>query len=359
MYYHIFTGENIYSQSLLNLLDKSIDMDKHMIFFGFAKKTEKKYEYSERLSQRIKHLTNPSDLLYFINNIKNTDWIYIHYLAYDPSLLFWANNISLLHKSTWVAWGNDIYSYYKRDKNIKTKIYEKLRVKIIKEIPEIAVFVKEDFELIKSFYQTDAYYTPIMYPMPVNIEHLKDLNDSKKDSTIRFLIGNSGDPSNLHFEMLDYLRQYKNENIQIQCPMAYGGNNEYKNSVINYGKEIFGDKFTAITEMMNLKDYGEFLSTINISLMNHNRQQGLGNILALLYLGKKVYMRTEITSYFYFQRQDCEIYNISELSNTSFDMIKAPLLNKSKNKQIVTEIISEKNYLKLWLDLLKKHEVSI
>lgn len=355
MFYHIFTGESVYSQALLKLLEKNVNLEEHTIIFGFAKMQDKTFEYSEALCSRIKYLTKPKDLLFCINNIQSANWIYIHYLAYDPSLLYWALHKSLVLKSTWVAWGNDIYSYYKKNNNLKTRIYEILRRHIIRQLPEIAVFVEEDFSLIKSFYKTKALHIPILYPIPVNLEHLEKIEAVKSDSTVRIMIGNSGDPSNLHLEMIDKLVPFRDKDIEILCPLSYGGSCDYKKAVIDRGKEILGDKFVAITELMSLEEYSKFLGRIDISLMNHKRQQGLGNILALLYLGKKVFIRPDITSYYYFKRQNCRVYNIQDFDKIQFEELKAPITDKQQNKAIIKKIISEENYLTLWLNLFNKH----
>jgi len=356
MYFHVFTSENVYSFALLSLFEKNIDLRNHFFFFGFGKKQKTTIHYSTELSQQIKYLQKPADIVFFLKNIKAAKWIYLHYLAYDPTLLFWATNLLLLKKTTWVVWGNDIYSYYKRNKNLKTRIYERLRVKVIANIPEIAAFVREDFDLIKSIYKTNANYSDILYPLPVNIEHLNFEKTISKSHDLKFLIGNSGDPSNLHHEMITYLSRFKDEKITVFCPLSYGGSKEYREAIVQHGKDAFGDNFVAITSHLEKEAYAQFLNSIDIALMNHKRQQGLGNILPLLYLDKKVFLRTDITSYYFFQRQKCEVFNIETLNVISFKELVSLTEIESNNKQIVTEIMSEKNYLNLWMNLINRHK---
>lgn len=355
MYFHIFTSESVYSSALLNLLERNIDLKNHFFYFGFGKKQKITPTYSTQLSQQIKYLQKPADIAFLLKNLKAVKWIYLHYLAYDPTLLFWATNRLLLKKTTWVVWGNDIYSYYKRNKNLKTRIYEYLRVKIIAQIPEIAAFVREDYDLIKSIYKTNAVYSDILYPIPVNIEHLNFEKESSTTSSLKFMIGNSGDPSNLHHEIIDYLARFKDENVQVFCPLSYGGSKEYRDSVLKQGKQTFGDNFVALTSHLGKEEYGCFLNSIDVAIMNHKRQQGLGNILALLYLDKKVFLRSEITSYKYFQRQNCAVYDIEYLQKITFNDLILLTKSESNNKQIVTNIMSEENYLNLWLKLINRH----
>jgi hypothetical protein len=231
-----------------------------------------------------------------------------------------------------------------------------LRVKIIAQIPEIAAFVREDYDLIKSIYKTGAAYSDILYPIPVNIEHLNFEKEISTTSDLKFMIGNSGDPSNLHHEMIDYLTRFKNHNIKVFCPLSYGGSKEYRDSIVKLGKSAFGENFVALTSHLGKEEYGRFLNSIDIAIMNHKRQQGLGNILALLYLDKKVFLRSDITSFNYFKRQKCEIFDIQKLKTISYNELV--ILNKtdSDNKQIITNIMSESNYLQLWMNLINRHK---
>lgn len=61
--------------------------------------------------------------------------------------------------------------------------------------------------------------------------------------------------------------------------------------VVDEGNRIFGDKIFFLYDFMPLDDYIAFLDKINVGIYNNNRQQGLKNIMIMLALGKKVYLR--------------------------------------------------------------------
>ncbi|NLI72696.1 MAG: TDP-N-acetylfucosamine:lipid II N-acetylfucosaminyltransferase [Bacteroidales bacterium] len=353
MYFHVFYGENGYSKALLELLENHIDLDNHIMVFGFYKEQSKNAVYSGKIN--TKSLLKINDLLFVLKNIQKADWIYIHFLQYNPTLLYWALNEKLLKKSTWIVWGSDLYSYYKKDKNLKTRIYEFWRRKVISELPEIAVFAEEEFNLIKKLYETNAEYAPILYPIPINISYLDRLKPKVSKEKTVFLLGNSGDKSNLHYEMINLLTPFSAENIEIICPLSYGADKEYQESVIRYGTKYFGDKFIPLVDFMGKEEYSQVLGSIDVALMNHKRQQGLGNILALLYLGKKVFMRTDVTSYAFLKNKGCELYDITQIKNFSFTELMETTAEIVKNKKIVKGIISKENYLNLWLNFLKRH----
>ncbi len=354
MHYHFFTNESSYSSAFIELLDNVCNPDEYFIVFGFGKKHPHKGDYAAHLKKRILYMRNPKELTKLYFGLKNSTKIFFHFLAYDPSLVFWAVNKHLLKHSTWVIWGNDLYSYHKRNNSIRTKIYEYFRRIVIKNIAEIAALVKEDYDLTKKFYATNAKYRFAIYSLPVDFEGL-DKNAVKcNDNTIRFLVGNSGDPSNLHFEALDLLSKFKNDDIEVICILSYGATAEYQKAVIEYGTNIYGSKFKPICDYMNGETYGRLLSTINVAIMNHKRQQGLGNIFPLLYIGCKVFMRSDITSYQFFKRMECEIHDIYELSNYNINILSQHE-SHNNNKNIIKQLLSRENCMAVWKNLLNEY----
>lgn len=355
-YLHVFAAESNYSRTLLELLDKNIDLEQHDFYFGFGNKDKERSPIQVKLESRIYHLRNLSSLFRFIFSFKKYQWVYFHYLSYDPTLLFWYFQRKRLRKSTWVIWGNDIYSYYRRNNNLRTKIYEFCRRRIIATFPEIAAFVEEDVQFVKKNYHSKAQYVPILYPIPVNLDSLKKVSVDfiQKDKPV-FMLGNSADPSNSHIEMINAISKYGKGKFRVICPLSYGGNPQYIKDVIKRGTDCFGLDFVPLLQILNSVEYAKLLQQVDVVLMNHNRQQGLGNILALMYLGKKVYIRTTISSFHFFIRHECEIYDIDLIGKVSLDEVLTPVRNKQKNITVIESILDEKNSLNLWIQLFSRH----
>lgn len=354
-YLHVFACESNYSHALLSMLNQHVPLNQHVFLFGFGRVDKQRSDLQKKLKSQILNVRNPLHVLKILLSLYQFKWIYFHYLSYDPTLLFWFLNKKILKKSTWIVWGNDVYSYNKRNKNIKTRLYESLRRNIIPVFPEIAAFVAEDVDFIRDKYKSKAEYVPILYPIPVNLNNLKFVSGKRETDKPVFLLGNSADPSNMHIEVLEALSKHKDADLRIYCPLSYGGTMPYKQEVIAIGKRLFGENFIPLTELLDASGYANLLSEVDIALMNHNRQQGLGNILALLYLGKKVYMRTNITSYHFFYRNKAAVFDIEEIKTSDLDDIRRKPEEISNNKAIVEHIIDEKNYLLLWQNLLNKH----
>lgn len=354
-YLHVFACESNYSHALLSLLDQHTSLEQHVFLFGFGIIDKQRSELQKKLSSKILNVRNPLHVLKILLSLYRFKWVYFHYLSYDPTLLFWFMHKKRLKKSTWIVWGNDVYSFYKRNKNLKTRIYEYLRRRIIPVFPEIAAFVEEDVDFVKKNYKSNATYIPILYPIPVNLDNLKNIPVVKQHGPPVFLLGNSADPSNFHLEIIEALAKHKDVEFKVYCPLSYGGNESYRQQVIETGRQYLGDKFVPLTELLDTNSYANLLSEVDIALMNHNRQQALGNILALLYLGKKVYLRTNITSYYFFLRNNCKVYDIGDVKSIDFREITRTTSDFSDNSLIVESIMDEKNYLHLWLNLLNKH----
>ena len=130
---------------------------------------------------------------------------------------------------------------------------------------------------------------------------------------INILVGNSADPSNNHFEVLDKLTKFQNEEIQVFVPLSYG-NPEHAEVVIEYGSSLFGNKFVAITKFMKMDEYRKFLASIDIAIFNHKRQQAMGNTITLLSLGKTVFMRPEVSQAQLFKEKGIKVFSVEQIT---------------------------------------------
>ncbi|MDP2423648.1 MAG: TDP-N-acetylfucosamine:lipid II N-acetylfucosaminyltransferase [Bacteroidales bacterium] len=356
MIVHLFASQTNYSFTLLQLLANQIDLEDHLFIFGIGYSQPMTFKYDDRIASRILYTKKAGDLFSgILPALYRANWIFIHSLAYDPSLLFWRFNLRLIKKSTWIIWGSDLYAFQKKNLSIRARLYEWCRRKIIPCLPEIAAFVEEDANLAKEIYHSPAIYIPIIYPIPVSLSMLDRIKQKGKTEPINIMIGNSGDPSNRHIEMIAMLAHFSNEAITIQCPLSYGGTPAYKLHVMEFGQSIFGDKFQPILNLVDAEAYSRVLGRIDIALMNHKRQQGLGNIMSLLYLGKKVYLRSDTTSFYFFSRNNCLVFDISKVPTMAFEQFSEPISDSQLNKEYVARVLSEDNYNELWLNLINRH----
>ena len=251
-------------------------------------------------------------------------------------------NQNFLHKCNWMVWGADLYDYQNTQKTLIKKALKKLRIYrksiIIKKFGGIITYLRGDYELAQKWSGAQGkYYECFMYPSNLYKEYELETKDQQ---TINIQIGNSADTINNHLDILKKLEQYKDDDIMIIAPLSYG-DQVYAKKVIEQGQKVFGDKFVPLTDFLAIDQYLDLLSKIDIAIFNHNRQQAMGNIITLLGLGKKVYIRRNITPWKMFEDVGIEIFDIEDLT---IDLISNR--TKSHNQKRIKEYFSEKNYKK-------------
>lgn len=281
--------------------------------------------FKENYSLILKEIKNSDK--FFLHGLNNTHLIYLLFLR--------LNN---LKKCYWIIWGADLYEYYKRKNSPKDFIKHLIRKEVFKRIGGFITHIKGDYELAKEWYGAKGkHYYSFMYPSNLYKEY--SLSDGiKQDDRVYIQIGNSADSTNNHIEVLDKLQRYKDMDIEIICPLSYG-DKAYAKKVINYGTEIFGDKFVPITEFMPFDKYLDILAKIDIAIFNHKRQQAMGNITTLLGLGKKVYIREEITTWQFCLDHDLKVYSANDNYDDLFEEMDEGI--RQKNIENVKSKFSE------------------
>ena len=216
----------------------------------------------------------------------------------------------LLKKCYWVMWGGDLYHYLNRPHDFGSNLYERVRSVVIRRIGHVVTYVKGDYELAKKWYGIGGqFHECLMYPSNTFEGHVLPSNKGK---TIKILVGNSADPSNNHFEIFNKISSQGNKDFLIYCPLSYGSV-AYAEEVAQKGKELFGDRFVALRELTPLKQYMELLSEVDIAVFAHKRQQGMGNVIALLGMGKRVFMRKDVTPYKLFKELGISVFDVNEM----------------------------------------------
>lgn len=246
----------------------------------------------------------------------------------------------LLKKCYWTIWGGDLYVHNAERKGWRWRKNEFFRQFVISRLGHFITHIKGDYELAQQWYGAKGeWHECFMYPS--NLHQEPPLQSLPHDG-INILLGNSADPSNNHIEVLDKLRSHAGENIKIYCPLSYG-NQSYAQNVSDYGASIFGKKFFAQRDFMPFEKYKELLAQIDIAVFNHKRQQGMGNATTLLGMGKKVYMRKDVTPYSMFKNLGITVYSIENFDLSPIDDDAA-----MKNKECTKEFFSMINLISQW-----------
>jgi len=240
----------------------------------------------------------------------------------------------LLKKCYWVMWGGDLYHYKLRGRGIRSDIQEAKRAFVIKRMGHLVTYIKGDYELAQKWYGARGeYHTCLMYPSNLYKDYVVP---PKQGDTVNILVGNSADPTNNHAEIFEKLMPNKDQNIRIICPLSYGIA-EYSDRIVKLGAELFGDKFSPLLDFMPFENYMELLGQIDVAVFAHKRQQAMGNTITLLGLGKKIYMRSDVTSWTIFNEQGIKVFDVDKLDLKPIeeDLRKK---NQARIKSIFTEV---------------------
>ncbi|MHB9338840.1 TDP-N-acetylfucosamine:lipid II N-acetylfucosaminyltransferase [Fusobacterium pseudoperiodonticum] len=278
-------------------------------------------------------------------SFKKSDKIIIHGLFDIRIIVFLYMFKNFLKKSNWVIWGGDLY----RPPVKKGTFLDKIDKYVKKNIAYVSSLVPEDYQMAKKINLVTGKYSRAIYMNPITLSFLEELEKDRnmKRESINIQIGNSSDPSNNHIEIIELLKKYKDKNIKIYCPLSYG-NKEYAQEVQRYGKDIFKEKFIGLLDFLPPQEYARYINNIDILVFNHKRQQGLGNINALAYLERKIYVRSDISSWMYLKEElGLEIHDTLNIEKETFeDFISNP---KNNNKERILSTVYSIKYMKnIW-----------
>lgn len=253
----------------------------------------------------------------------------------------------LSRKTCWALWGWDLYQKKLARRTLSYRLMELFRFAFIKRVAAITTTIPGDYNNAVDWYGCNAIYIEnIMYKSHVARANLQGraFEKESRDGIRRIQIGNSSDPSNEHRYIIDRLARFTNMEVEVFAPLSYGDVANAK-SVIEYGKDKLGNRFHPITHMMSFSDYSVHLSKIDIAIFNHHRQQAMGNIIGLLSLGKKVFIRSDISPWEYFKEKGFAIYDTCG----TWDLSPLDDSLAERNKRLASSFFNEARMIDSWL----------
>lgn len=280
-------------------------------------------------------VVNSSRCLEF--DLEKVEKIFVHSMSRRALQLLYRKK-DLLRLSYWIIWGYDVYG---ADNHISK--YVKNNVKAV-----ITNFDKTTYQ--KKYNDKTMIYELPFYPSIIKKGDLDKFDKQNKDSII-IQINNSADLSTI--DMLNILAKYKDENIKICTILSYG-QIEYNDEIIEIGQKLFKDKFFAVMEYLTPEKYAQHIKNIDILVLNQQRQQGVGNIRCNLYLGHKVFIRGEITTFQGFKNSGFKIFDSNKIKDINFEeFISFNEENKQNNCKLLKCYFDDSEILSTWKYLYK------
>ena len=286
-------------------------------------------------------------LLELSGTLKSANQIIVHGLFDTKLLMFLFTHTKFLHKTYWVMWGADLYVPV--EKTFKQKFISKLRSFVCSRFGGVITYLQGDYVYAKERWNVKGRLLEcIAYPSNIFKERL-DGHSSKifanDNKALSILVGNSADPSNNHFEIIDKLVTRIDKIEKVYAPLSYG-NEANGELVIARGKAVLQEKFVPLTEFMPLNEYLSLLENVDIAIFNHKRQQAMGNTINLIGLGKTVYLRSDVTQWEFLKSLGLYILDVEQFDGTLLTPEQV-----ERNKTIVKSYFSPENYRKQLLEL--------
>lgn len=343
MVIHIFPDEK-FTYDYIQRINRLYDKNKHIFLIYYS---------GQNLCTRdmVKNYNN----VFFISTFK--DSIFLDYYEKAEkiichSLFFRTRDLIALYnvykrqnrKMIWALWGGDLYDEYRRNHkslNIKARIREYYRKKIIASFYK--VLSTSDYEQMKKWYETNAVQGKGLYSYEFKpIEKI----DKKEFLRNNVMIGHSATATCCHKDAFELLSKYK-DSIEVYCPLSYPKNEEYIKQVDEAGVSIYAESYHPLKDFMNYHEYVGFLNNMDVGIFNNDRQQGMGNIVNLLYLGKKVYMNKKNTLYQALCEEGFTLFDIENIKDNTFfkDLTNE---QKEKNRKLIEYRYSDENFLNIW-----------
>lgn len=244
-------------------------------------------------------------------------------------------------KIGWFVWGFDIYNqdvvkkylyapltksmFYSYKERFKSKIYGNKFLKLLyskitrkpkpildldnvfNKINYFCSYIREDYEFFIKNFNTNVEFVDVPF---CSIDQYLSGNENlriNKDAH-NILLGNSNSKENNHIDAIKILFSQKLQG-QVIVPLSYGNNEHYKMKVMEFGLKNLPDNFFPLVDFMDRNAYLDILKSCSTAIFYHYRQQAMGNIIALLYMGARVYLSSNNPVYKYCKRIGLHVYD--------------------------------------------------
>jgi hypothetical protein len=284
-----------------------------------------RWEHGLTPNHPVQWVASPDDHIRLVQTLHTAQRIVLHGLWSDAINRLLYALPGLARKAHWVIWGGDLYQAIPTEPTPGWLHQEIVRQGVISQLGGMAG-IPGDMVLAQKRYGGQAQHlSTFAYPSNIAPRHAPPPSDR---AGVRILVGNSATETNCHLEAFALIARHAKPDMEVHCPLSYG-DARYRDLVVANGRALFGDRFKPMLEMLPLAAYNDFLAGIDIAVMHHNRQQAMGNIVSLLALGKKVFMRPDQAHSRYLQHLGMATWDLNH-----FDPSPLPADIRARNIEI-------------------------
>lgn len=306
--------------------------------------------------------------------------VIVHFHTPFTAHFLWKNRSKIRDKHvTWVLWSGDLYklpqflpkAYSDKTKQAVGSIQDNLSFK--NKIHHSLLWLggkPNYFTHIRSFRLFDDIATPFekdylnactwlnISPRRVKFGFLSieeifgpEIFNSRPNPGTFIMVGHSGSLENNHLDVFDTLAGLLGDKEKmVFSPLSYG-NPDYIQRVIESGTSKFRDNFLPQVDFIPREQYYRRLREVGFAIFNHKIQQAFGNILALIFLGVKVYLNEE--NPVFFQLKNWGII-VKDYKTITLEDLGTPLNDQEivLNRAIIRRLFSEEKINGYYAQLL-------
>ncbi|SEK39582.1 TDP-N-acetylfucosamine:lipid II N-acetylfucosaminyltransferase [Halomonas daqiaonensis] len=243
--------------------------------------------------------------------------------------------------TVWLGWGFDYYNELLKNfplhLDATQKIYSRLlasnkkrrvaalvkdflhffwsRNDKIRAVEKISVFspvLPEEYELVKKSRDWKCFPKYASWNYGTMEDNLVKGFEGETVTGNAILVGNSATYTGNHADVFDLLQKLKVNDRKVVAPLSYG-DPQLAKELTCMGREYFSIHFEPLIDFMPIEDYVSIIKKCGYVIMNHIRQQAVGNIVIMLYLGARVFVRHENPVYDFFKKSGVVISTVQEL----------------------------------------------
>lgn len=284
----------------------------------------------------------------------------------------------------WIGWGFDYYCFTHDREKLFLEKSGQLYKKAVSRSPKLIVYnvlmpLLERFGLVASREKAAGRATLFAPVILSEFAKVRDALDwsvrpaaaewnygTMEDDLIKgfegqsicgdsILIGNSASLNGNQLECFELVTRAGAQDRNLVVPLSYGAEGSAVTEIIRSARQHFGDRAELLTEFMPINDYVEKIRACGFVIMNHIRQQGLGNIVIMLYLGARVFVRQENPVCEFLSRIGVTYSTVQELEQNP-SLLSAPLGEDDRrmNRAVVLQYWSRESAQRRTREMVNK-----
>lgn len=359
---HLITPSSRMMKTYVDAIQQAFSSDEHLFY---TTRHVPKSEESFFDADNMLHMDGRSRLEkieHFKNRCRSADVIVWHgFLFPFRMMLYLYANRWILKKSVWVMWGIDLYNWKVPSCTPKALFMNHVNATCRKKVRAAVALLDPDKEVYEEMFRGGAPCYVAPYPISVRSFEMMEARRgarARKNGRINIQIGNNAHSFNNHHRVLDDLISLDQNSVHYYFPLSYGGAEDwngnkadYRDRLIERAVDVYGERAHFLRRMMSQDEYTNYLWGIDIAIFDADRQNALGNILKLLYMGSKVFLSPESPLYGFFLSKGVTVHSARDISHMSKEEFYS-VDESSHAVEWIMDTYYPSNAIRLWGPLL-------